>query len=755
VSQSENPEPSSCTRSSLFARIGNQVVRLRSIIVGLWVLFMVASLALTPQLERSLRGAGMNYEAGEARQTERLLQQELNLPADPLIIVFQASAAQALKQAQPALVKLLTQIRQSPGVTSATDAQQHQSPDGRTQYSIIRLQQSDSDAIPAIDRINQILNREVPKTLQTFVTGKTVVDRDVLEISKADLARAEFIALPLTLVALLFVFGSIVAATLPIAMGVLTVSATFGLLYFIAQQMEMSVFALNFTSMLGLGLGIDYSLLMVNRFREELQNGSVSQSVIRTVDTAGRAVFVSGITVCISLVCLLLFPISVLRSIGIAGSLVVLLSVTAALTLLPALLTLIGHRIDWRMNGRNRTGQITETRSGFWAVIARQVTRHTVASIAVVLAIVVFLSAPFLKVHFGLGDASILPRSVPSREGIERLQQAFGPSEMTPILLAVRTANPTDRILSPQHLATLSPLIARLSNDQRVENVRSLLNIDPRFTLQDYQRFYQQPLAQLPPPLATAVQTLSNPSTQLMVIRSRSVSHDAVSHTLVKELRSLSLPGLTLQVGGQTASEMDTLQQVSERFPFALAGIMGVTFAVLSLLFNSVILPLKAILMNFLSIGASFGALVFIFQEGHFKEWLNFTPLGYLDILLPLVLFCVVFGLSMDYEVFLLTRIKEAYDDCGNNSKSVIEGLERTGWIITSAAGLMIIVTGAFTLTSIIFMKALGLGIALAVLIDATLIRVILVPATMHLMGRWNWWLPRFLRPNRAKSSQA
>jgi putative drug exporter of the RND superfamily len=736
------------SKPSLFARIGYRVGRSRSLVIGLWILLMVASLSLTPQLERSLKGAGMTYEAGEARRTEQLLQQDLNFPADPLTVVFQASTAENLKQAQPAVDRLLSQIRQIPEVGSATDARQHQSPDRRTQYSLIRLKQNGSDTVSPISPIRQVLNQGLSSTLKTFLTGKAAVDQDVLGVSKADLARAELIALPLTLIALLFVFGSLVAATLPIAMGVLTVSVTFGLLYFIAQHTQMSVLALNFTTMLGLGLGIDYSLLMVNRFREELHCGSVSQAVTRTVETAGRAVFVSGMTVCISLFCLLLFPISVLRSIGIAGSLVVLLSVAAALTLLPALLALIGHRID----GGRRIVQSSAS-SGFWTAVARQVTRRSVASIAIVLAIVAFLSFPFLNVHFGLGDASILPRSVSSRQGVEQIQQSFGPGEISPILLTVQTSTSTDNILSPQHLAILYPLVARLQKDPRVASVSSLLNVDPRLTIKDYQSLYQRPLKDLPPPLAAAVQSTSSPSTLLIVVRSRTVSHDAASHALVQELRALSLERLTVQVGGQTASEIDILQEVSQRFPFALAGIIGVTFIVLCLLFNSIILPLKAILMNILSIGASFGALVFIFQQGHLKELLNFTPLGYLDILLPLVLFCVVFGLSMDYEIFLLTRIKEAYDRCGDNSKSVTEGLEHTGWIITSAAGLMIIVTGAFTLTSIIFMKALGLGIALAVLIDATLIRVILVPAAMHLMGKWNWWTPRFLRLERSKST--
>ena len=249
--------------------------------------------------------------------------------------------------------------------------------------------------------------------------------------------------------------------------------------------------------------------------------------------------------------------------------------------------------------------------------------------------------------------------------------------------------------------------------------------------------------------MAAAVQQLSSDLTTLIVVNSRTDSNSLVTRDLVKELRALSLDGLNIQVGGQPASQLDTIQVVRERFPLVVAAIMVVTFVVLCALLNSVVLPLKAIAINVLSIGTSFGALVFIFQEGNFHTWLNFTPVGYLDILLPVILFCVLFGLSMDYEVFLLSRIKEAYDRSGDNSMSVVEGLERTGRIITSAALLMIIVTGAFALTSIIFVKALGLGIAMAVLIDATLIRAILVPASMHLMGKWNWWAPKFLRKKR------
>ena len=731
--------PQRSSNSSVFTRIGRRVCQSRSWVIGLWISMMILSLALSPQLEGLLKGAGLTYRAGEAMRTERLIQENLGISADPIIAVFQSTDP---AKTQPLIEGALTKIRQLPAVSTVGPPAQSPSaplknPD--TQYSVIGLKQSDSESA-ALLQIKEILDSLSSQTLKTEVTGKAAVDQDVLEVSKTDLARAELIALPLTLIAMLFVFGSVVAAMLPIAMGILTVSVTFGLLYFAAQQIEMSALTLNFTTMLGLGLGIDYSLLIVNRFREELHHGSVSQAIVRTVDTAGRAVFVSGITVCISLFCLLLFPISVLRSIGIAGFCVVLLSVAAALTLLPALLALLGHRVN-----RGQQADLPRTGSGFWSRVAGHVTRHSGVSIAAVLAVVLLLSAPTLQMRFGLGDASVLPSTVSSRVGIEQIQQQFGPGEVSPIFVLVQTARPTDSILSPQHLATLYATAVRLGQDPRVANVTSLLNANPQLPLASYQALYRQPLEALPPPIAAAVRATSSRNALLLLVRSKTQSHDEDSMALVKELRSLKLLGLTVQVGGQTAREIDLIGVVIRRFPAAVAGVFFVTFVVLCLLLRSIVLPIKAILMNVLSIGASFGALVFIFQEGHLKKVLNFTPLGYLDIMLPLILFCVVFGLSMDYEVFLLTRIREAYEDCGDNTQSVIEGLERTGRIITSAASLMIIVTGVFTFTSIIFMRALGLGIALAVLIDATLIRIILVPATMQLMGRWNWWVPKWM----------
>jgi len=730
-------------RRSRFAGLGRLVYHYRTWVIILWGLLIVVSLAFTPALESALKETGAVYEAGQAYRTEQLLQQELKVMPNPLILVFQSQQTPKSEIDQAEVERLLSLIRNLPLVSSVVSAAEHpdyRSANGQTQYSVIQLHVKDHSMGSAIDHINQILTQHTPHNLKTFLSGKPVVDLEVQRISKADLGRVELWVLPLTLFALLFVFGSLVTAAMPVAMGITTVSVTFGILYLITLKLSVSIFALNLTTMLGLGLGIDYSLLIVSRFREELQSASVEQALAQTLDTAGRSVFFSGLTVCIGLVCLMLFPILLLQSFGIAGAVVVLLSVAAALTLLPALLGCVGHRI-----AQDKSVLRFAEAPRVWAAIARMVTRHSLVAVIVVLMMVMGLTSPFLAARFGLGNADILPESVSARQGVEVLQQAFTPGEPTPIFLAVRTRTPGSRILSEHYIATLYNLVTKLKADVRIASVNSLVNLNPQLTLDNYQQLYRQPTLILEPKIAAAVKQFSSDSTTLVVIKSRTISNDAASRSLVQDLRKLNLDGLQVQVAGQTASDLDTIKVIYQRFPSALTTMMIATFIVLCFLLSSVILPLKAIVMNLLSIGATFGSLVFIFQQGHGQTWLKFTPVGYLDILLPVVLFYVLFGLSMDYEVFLLTRIKEAYDRSSQNSLSIIEGLRNTGSIITSAALLMIIVTSAFVSSSIIFVKALGFGSAIAIMIDATLIRTILVPATMHLMGQWNWWSPTHL----------
>ncbi|MBW4580527.1 MAG: MMPL family transporter [Tildeniella nuda ZEHNDER 1965/U140] len=774
-----------------FYTLGRFVYRYRKLTIALWAVLMVLSLAAAPQLEHALEETGSVYEAGSAHQAEQLLQRDLNLSADTLTLVFQRlpdgkSESHEPESKQPQLESLLKQIQALPevsGIDSATEHPDYRSADGHVQYSVIRLAVSNArDMLPVIERIEQILTQPLPGW-KSYLTGMPVVNRDVQQISKTDLGRIEFLVLPLTLMALLLVFGSIIAAILPVVMAVVAVSITLGLLYLITLHLSVSVFALNMVSMLGLGLGIDYSLLMVNRFREELGVGTMESAIAHTVETAGRAVFFSGLTVCIGLMGLLLFPITLLQSLGIAGSLVVLLSVLVALTLLPALLALLGQRVQ------RRTVSNVTIRQDWWTTIARTVIRHCIPATLAVLVLVGGLSAPFLQARFGLTSADILPKSFGARTGAEVLAQAFGPGAISPILVLVRTPSPSDTILAKQHLATLYKTVQQLTADPRVEQVSSLFSLNPKLPLEAYQQLYQGS-PQLPSALTAIVkapgsdsllvfksqkagrdamktakelQTLpldevrldgkpltgmqtwvTGRASSLIVVKSRTARNTVATQTLVREIQAWKLDGLQVWVAGQTARELDTMQAIEQRLPFVIAIMMAVTFVVLYILLESVILPLKAIVMNVLSIGASFGALVFIFQEGNLQQWLHFTPVGYIDLLLPIVLFCMLFGLSMDYEVFMLTRIKEAYDEGKSNTESVIEGLKLTGSIITSAALLMIIVTSAFVFSRLIFVKALGLGCAMAVLIDVTLIRAVLVPATMNLMGKWNWWSPRW-----------
>jgi RND superfamily putative drug exporter len=732
------------TRESIFAKLGRLSYRYRALVIAVWGGLLLLSLISIPRLDNALTGIGTVYQEGEAARAEQVLKQELNSdPDDVLTLVLESLGNQPIAQRQSEFEGLLNQVRSVPSVgsvASATEGLNYGSTDDSVSYRSINLKESSSEQKKqAVERIQEAIAQSDTPDLNAYLIGQPVINVEAQRISKADLRRAEAITLPLTLIALLFVFGSVLAAGMPLVMGIVTVSVTFGLMWLVAQGMDLSVFALNITTMLGLGIGIDSSLLIVNRFREELPCGSVEQAVVRTVDTAGRTVFFSGFTTCIGLVSLLLFPIVLLQSLGVGGFLVVLLSVAAALTLLPALLGVLRGGVN-----RWRVLRIAPQQSGIWRAIARRIIRHSVAATLLVIAIIALLVYPFSQARFGLGDADVLPRDVPARQGIEVLKQSFGAGAVSPLLLVVSTNNPNDSILSEQHLTTLNNLVSNLQDNPRVAQIQSIVNLNPNLSFQDYQQLYRNPQS-LPPNLANALKQLSSNSTTLIRVYSRT------TRELVGEIRSFSLEDLSLQVGGQPASQLDTIQVISQRFWWVLTAIVVVTFVVLFVHFNSLIIPLKAIFLNLMSIGASFGALVFVFQQGNFHTWLNFTPLGYLHILLPVILFCVLFGLSMDYEVFLLTRIKEAYDHSGNNTRSLIEGLERTGRIITSAAVLMIIVTGGFGLTQIIFVKALGLGVALAVFIDATLIRVILVPASMHLLGKWNWWSPKFLRPDRTK----
>jgi RND superfamily putative drug exporter len=430
-----------------------------------------------------------------------------------------------------------------------------------------------------------------------------------------------------------------------------------------------------------------------------------------------------------------------LRSVGIAGVIVVLGATSASLTLLPALLSILGPRIDhWTLP----LPTFGEADSGFWIRLSNWVMAHPIAVMVPTLALLLLLGSPFRHANISSPDVTILPESLPSRQGYEVLAAEFGRGEIAPLMLVFQS--PTS-IFSPENLGQIYDLSRRLAQDDRIDRVTSVVPVVPGVSREQAIALagVQRGLSGIG--LGPDVSRIANQHITVVFAYPSLLPSDEANKALLAELRWTSLAGdLTLMVTGSTAHIVDVVSAMYRDFPMAIALVMAATYAVLLLLFRSLLLPLKAILMNSLSILASYGALVWIFQDGNLSQFLGFTPLGFVEASLPVILFCVLFGLSMDYEVFLLSRIREEWERTGDNTRSVAVGLQRSGRIITSAALIVVVVTVSFVTAEVVIVKAVGLGIAIAVLLDATVVRALLVPATMRLLGEWNWWLPSPLR---------
>ncbi|MEZ0240298.1 MAG: MMPL family transporter, partial [Chloroflexota bacterium] len=541
----------------------------------------------------------------------------------------------------------------------------------------------------------------------------------------------------------------------PLAVGGAAVVTALAGVYLVASATPMSIFVLNLATLLGLELGVDYSLLLTSRFREELAlrpegPDRVSEAVRVTVATAGRAVFFSGLTVLLGLLGLVLFEFMILRSVGIAGAIVVGLAVASALTLLPAILTILGPRVDRLALRRSSAPGGTDGTGGTdgaWARLARRVMRHPVAVLIPTLLFLLVLGSPFLHVRFNAPDASILPPAVASRAAFDRLQGEFGEGEFAPIVVAIRTDGPAT---DAANLAALYEWSRRLAADPRVARVDSLVDVDHRLTLEQYALLYADPNGPRDRYVQTALAATTRGDLTAFTLTTRYGPNREEGRALVADLRTpcgpLAAPaGMTALVGGGAADVADVVDRVRADFPRTALFIIVSTYLVLFVLLRSVVLPAKALVMNTLSIVASFGALVWIFQDGNLSGVLGFQPLGFVETTQPVILFCVLFGLSMDYEVFLLTRMKEVWDRTGDNVEAVAGGMQRSGRIVTSAALIVVVVASSFAFADIVLIKALGIGMAIAVALDATVVRALLVPATMRLLGRWNWWMPKTL----------
>ncbi|WP_431872810.1 MMPL family transporter [Nocardiopsis eucommiae] len=545
--------------------------------------------------------------------------------------------------------------------------------------------------------------------LETHLGGPIAVEHELSETAESDIIRAELITLPVLLLLLVLIFGGLVAGLVPLAVGGLAILGSLTVLRALTSVTEVSVFAINVATLLGLGLAIDYGLFMVSRFREELGRGrTVPDAVRRTVDTAGRTVAFSGVTVGIAFAGLLFFPQPILKSIGFGGIAVVAFDLIAALVFLPALMAVVGRRIDrlaLPLPRRTVTGVIDEN-TGAWARFARTVMRGPAVSLVAVGCVLVAFSSGLASTQFGATDQRYLPADASSRVGTEAMAEDF-------------PAGQVGRL----HVAVLGD-----SGEAAVDE-------------------YVERLDALPGAVRTSVARAEEGVAHVEVAY-QGATDDPEVQRLVRDVRAEPGPEGAEEtlVGGVAAMQLDNLDAIVQEAPKTVAFIIGSTLVLLFLAFGSVVLPVKAVLMGALSLGASLGVVIWGFQEGFFAGLLGFDPVGTIDPTYLVLIMIVSFGLAMDYELFLLSRVREEYLRSGDNTRSVALGLQRTGRIITSAALLLGVVLVAMGTSGLLFLKIIGIGLALAVLVDATLVRAVMVPATMRLLGDWNWWLPRPLR---------
>ena len=661
---------------------------------------------------RLLSPSGFSADTEATRGAEIL---RVNFPdrRGPVIYaVFHSNMAQVSEpgyQAQLAAWRseLVTEV----GTSNAVVVGPEQGKDGRTAALFV---DSNDTADHFIDLARRVQSFGHPGPARVYLGGPGPVYNTFLADSEADLRQSEIYSAPIAIVLLLLVFGGLVAGALPVITGLATVTAAIAVLGFVARAHTVSVFALNVSSVIGLGLGIDYSLLVTNRFREELRkNATVEQAVATTAATAGVATVISGGTVMIGFGALLLARLNVLWSMGLGGVIVVAVSVLASLTLIPALLMLFGRHID-RLSLPFTRGRDT---SRFWHGLAARVMRRPFVFIALVIVVVLVLATPARAFYPGVVGAESLPPGDPSFMADRLLRDQFGVAPHSPILVVAHGV--TDR-------AQASSLEAAL---------RAVAGAQPVVGPPDV------PQQQVPDYL--------NAGYAVFEIAQPAGDNDRSTHVLLDRLRATPHPpGMTILLTGEAPAYQDFLNVLLNDFPKIFVVVLGLTLMLLLVSFRSIALPVKAVLMNLLSVGAAIGILTWAFQEGHLAALLDFKAVGFIDAIVPVVIFCGLFGLSMDYEVFLLSRIREEYLAGKDNTAAVAAGMERTGQIITSAALILVAVLGTLLLSSLMLNKALGVTFAVAILLDATLIRLLLVPAMMQVLGNLNWW-PGVRRPSR------
>jgi len=695
----------------MFEKLGSFTVKRSKLVLLVFVITMVIAGGIGFTVLGKLDSGGYSDPNSESTKVWNYFKDNLNVRDAGVILVVdgQGKSVNDPKVVSDALA-LENEIQKVAGVSkthsywSGGNPPTFKSKDGNAAYLMIYTKSDDFKDVSKLGKEIQDKFDGNYKNLRVYATGPGVITSAINHRISKDLAIAESISIPLTFILLVFVFGALVASAMPLFVGLFAILGAFFLLLLITKVATVSVFALNLVTGMGLGLGIDYSLLMVNRFREEIHHGKeISEAVVTTVKTAGKTVFYSGLTVAVTLASMMLFPQSFLKSFGYAGVSVVLIAIISAIVPLPALMMLLGHRIDKFVV---RKSGITPKADGRWAQTARMVMRRPVSVVVLSLLILGAIAAPIRNVVFSQLDARVLPKNDKAAIAYHELSNRFPGQESSPI-----------EILIPNGVKTVSQVELKQYIDS-ISRVKGIVRVYPTNIGNDIR--------------IQAIQSMG--------------SRTLEARNMIHELRNITRPEGAL-IGGLAADFTDSQDGTARALPWAFGWIALSVLILIFIFTGSVILPIKAVLLNMLSLASTLGALTYIFIDGHLK-WLvgDFTVTGTIDTGTTILIAVVIFGLSMDYELFLLSRIKEEHFAGHNNIESVAVGLQRSARIITAAALLLAAVFAAFMTSGVTAIKMMGFGTAFAVLLDATIVRALLVPALMRLFGEFNWWGPKFLK---------
>ncbi|MBA2652591.1 MAG: MMPL family transporter [Tatlockia sp.] len=731
---------------NIFYKLGKAVYTLRWYVILVWILVILASIFVLIDTTAPFKSTGFSDENSKSAKAQEFINKKLGYnDANKFLIIYRSPSLLATEPLfNDKIKKSLSKLKKFPikhEVILPSENNDQISKDKHSAYVVLIIKSKEVLDDKQLEKLESLIKKPAHMTVE--IGGQAMFVNEINKQTEVDLYRADFIATPAAIILLLIVFGSLVSALLPIILGGGCALVILTALYLIGQTYTLSVYTLNIALLLGLCLSLDYALFIINRFREELRNGGSIDSVVAiTVETAGKAIFFSGLAVLVSLTALFLFPINILFSMAVGGIIAVFIAVLNALIVLPALLGILKNRVDLLSIHFRRKDK--EQRSKFWHWIAEKIVKRPLGFFFPILAFLLLLGYPFLSAKFGVSDYKITPKNSESRQFFDRYEESFNIKELTPLILLIQS--PHSYILSLKNLIKLEKLVDNLDNNPSIKSVKGVVSSGSKLNAEEYHQLYSLPKDKMPDAIKKLLSSSTRHSFTILNINSKYDINSDKTTALVKKLKNTKFSSsFRTELTGTPVVNADVLEQIKKNLPYAILWIMIFTYLILLLLLRSLFLPLKAILVNLLSLSACYGALVLVFQDGYLAQYLNFEAQGILDISLLVIIFCALFGFSMDYEVFLLSRIREAYLTCKDNKKSIVFGIERSSKIITSAALIVIVICGSFLVADVLMVKAFGLGIAVAITVDAFLIRTFLVPSTMAILGKWCWYLPKWM----------